>query len=274
MQTSKDLKFLIATKGRAGKCKLLTWLNDSECAKETTLFVEEHELDNYYFHYPNFNFVFIRERDKGLAYVRNMIWSYAIAHDINYFWMPDDDITGFFDRVGNRMVKAENWIQRLRDTQRDFIDCKFHHAGLEYQQFAWSATKPFVIGSFVDAVVWFNMPLLKQIFPAEPPYREELKLKVDRDFCMQVIAYGGQTSRSTTFALSMPKEGSNTGGLKEIAYDITDLEYNMVCLLQKLWGEHVVEHITKSDGRRDAKIHWNKIKIPKPINNNMYDGLF
>lgn len=267
------MEIIIATKGRYRNNKFLTWL-DQNFGGHTTLFVEPAELDSYKFAFPNTKIENIFWNDRGLTYVRNIIYKYTIEHNIDYFWMPDDDITGFFKKVGNRVEKIE-WelvINRLMDMEKEFIKEGFAHAGLEYQQFAWSATKPYVLNSFVDAVVWFNMPILKQIIRTTQPYKYELKLKVDRDFCMQVLAAGGTTARSTELSLSMPKEGSNTGGLKEIAYDIDHLEESMVDKLIELWGTDKVTKITKDNGRIDAKIHWDRLRpIQTP---GLYEGLF
>lgn len=271
MQDSTPMIWIVATKGRAGKGKILQWLNDN-LPIDTILFVEPQEYELYKSYYPNIRRYYImRENNRGLAYVRNEIYNFALQHEIKYFWMPDDDITGFFDKEGNRVKKNNDPIQALIKAQERFIKEGFYHAGLEYQQYAWSANREFTLNSFVDAVVWFNMDLLKTILPT-PPYREELKLKVDRDFCMQVLAKGGTTARYNELSLSMPKEGSNEGGLKEIAYDIPGFEESMVDKLREIWGFNIVEKITKPSGRIDAKIHWDRL-IPLKTN-QIYDGLF
>lgn len=272
MQSSKELIWIVATKGRAGKGKILGWMSDNaKDLGDIYFFVEPKEYNKYKLHYPNIQMIIIPKDDAGLAYVRNRIYEFVLHKGIEYFWMPDDDITGFYDKVGNRVKKNDNPIPKLMEIQEEFIQNGFFHAGLEYQQYAWSANRQYTLNSFCDAVVWFNMKLLKTILPM-PPYREELKLKVDRDFCMQVLAKGGVTARYNDLSLSMPKEGSNEGGLKEIAYDLPGHEESMVDKLKELWGSNIVEKITKPSGRIDAKIHWDRL-IPQP-KNELYDGLF
>lgn len=266
------MKILIATRQRAGKVKLLTWLNDYH-PQETTLFVEPNEVDTYKLYYQKCNIINIGLQDQGLSFVRNFIYQYAIDQSINYFWMFDDDIKNFYYRLEQKMIKEEQPWSLLQDIENDFRACKFYHAGLEYQQFAWSANQKFLLNSFCDNAVWFNMPLLLQILPT-PPYRKELKVKVDRDFCMQVIANGGTTARCTTFAFATPPDGSNSGGLKEIVYDKEGWESEAVDQLIKIWGPECVTKFTKDSGRVDAKIHWNKLNKPKPIAKDLYEGLF
>lgn len=266
------MEIIIATRGRYANNKFLSWLDKSH-GQNTTLFVEPQELGHYRFNFPNTRIVNILSDNQGLTYVRNFIYEYAIAYQ-DYFWMPDDDITGFFKKDGNRVHKMDQdevW-DKLEKIEKIFIEKGYAHAGLEYQQFAWSATKTFILNSFCDAVVWFNMPILKKIIKSDQPYKPELKLKVDRDFCMQVLASGGTTARYTELSLSMPKEGSNAGGLKDIAYDINGLEESMVDKLIEIWGNDKVTKIIKDNGRIDAKIHWDKLKpIEQP---GLYDGLF
>lgn len=263
------MNILIATRQRAGKVKLLSWLNDWH-ATDTILFVEPNEIESYKLHYPSVKIINIGESDRGLSFVRNFIYQYAINHNISFFWMFDDDIKEFYYRLEKKMIKETDPWPLLEGIEKDFKACKFFHAGLEYQQFAWSATQPHLLNSFCDNVVWFNMDLLKTILPV-PPYRMELKVKVDRDFCMQVIANGGTTARCTTLAFATPPDGSNSGGLKEIVYDKEGWEEEAVNQLIAIWGEHAVSKIVKANGRVDAKIHWNKLTIKKPT---LYEGLF
>lgn len=257
---------LIATRGRAGKVKLLTWFNESH-PEGVILFVEPQEEQIYRLQYQNLKIVPIGLRDQGLSYVRNFIYQYAIGNEIDYFWMHDDDIKDFFRREGNKMIKLDTPYPFLVEMENRFIHQGFYHAGLEYQQFAWSATAPFVLNSFCDNAVWFNMKLLKTILPT-PPYRKELKVKVDRDFCMQVIAGGGITARSTELAFATPADGSNTGGLKELVYDKPGWEEEAVDQLIKIWGVNVVTKFTKPTGRVDARINWKALNSSQQSINN------
>lgn len=267
------MNILIATRQRAGQVKLLTWLNENH-AQETTLFVEPQEVNTYKLYYPNCKIVSIGLQSQGLSFVRNFIYQYAIENNIDYYWMFDDDIKNFYYRVDKKMIKEDDPWLLLQDCENDFRACKFHHAGLEYQQFAWSASKKHLLNTFCDNAVWFNMPLLKDLLPSRNPYRMELKVKVDRDFCMQVVAAGGTTARCTTLAFATPPDGSNSGGLKEIVYDQPGWEEKAVDQLIAIWGSECVTKFTKDSGRVDAKIHWDRLRKPKVDSNALYGGLF
>lgn len=264
---------LIPTRGRAGASKLLSWLNDEERI-QTFLFVEPEDIENYKRHYPKLPLVNIRASNQGLSFVRNFTYSWATQQGYRFYWMFDDDVKNFFHRSGTKMIKIEweHCVDMLCQCENDFVEAGFFHAGMEYQQFAWSAgNKIFNRDSFCDNVVWFDMMRCLSILPT-PPYRRELKVKVDRDFCMQVIAKGGTTGRHTIFTFATPPDGSNAGGLKEIVYDKEGWEAEAVDQLISIWGEDKVSKIVKESGRVDAKIHWNKLKPIKTP--DLYDGLF
>jgi hypothetical protein len=124
---------------------------------------------------------------------------------------------------------------------------------LEYGQFAWSQTKPFVFNSFCDCCVFVDNT---KIFGLR--YRAYLEGKEDRDFAMQVVKSGNKTARTTLYAFNAPTNGSNAGGLKEIFYD-AGKELQCVERMIETWGNNICIPITKENGRQDVKIMWNEI---------------
>jgi hypothetical protein len=80
-----------------------------------------------------------------------------------------------------------------------------------------------------------------------------------KNYVKQVISEGEKTARSTEYAFSVPKNGSNAGGLKETYYDILGREEETVRRMVETWGPQVCTPITKPDGRRDVSINWKLI---------------
>ena len=249
----------IATCGRACKVNMLKYLPPS-----SILFVEPRERDEYALHYPDLHLVSIGLNNQGLAYVRNFILQYAIDHKFKHYWMLDDDIKGFYTRqLGANKVEKALMLPTLESAEQLFLKYNLWHGSLEYQQFAWSmGDKEIILNSFCDNAVWFDVEKCKIL---SGKYR--LKLKVDRDFCMQVIDCGGTTGRSTLHAFATPPDGSNDGGLKEMCYDVPGEEERNVDELIKLWPVGVVTKFVKDTGRIDAKINWKLLGSKQTIFN-------
>jgi hypothetical protein len=249
--TIYDTPILIPSKSRAGKSKLLTTLNNLHY--NAYIFVEPQELHTYQFTYPNLMIIDIMQTNQGITFVRNLIRRFAEEYEMPSYWMMDDDVQDFYFRKGQRMVRAD-MIPVLHAAETVFVEQGAWLAALEYQQLAWSATRPFIVDSFAEVCGWNNTKLTHGL-----RYRPEVEGKEDRDFAMQIIKQGGKTIRSTLHAFAAPKNGSNAGGLKEIFYDIQDREEACVDALVKLWPG-VVTKIRKEDGRVDARINWKDIK--------------
>lgn len=218
------------------------------------VFVEPQELHTYKFTYPNLEIVDIMQSNQGITFVRNLIRRFAEDYFPNgSYWMLDDDISDFYCRQGNKMVKMHA-LEILYGAESLFRQENAWLGALDYQQLAWSASHTFHSNSFCDVAVWHDTALTHGM-----RYRPEAEGKEDRDFAMQVVKAGGRTIRSTLHAFAAPKNGSNAGGLSEMFYAQAGREEECVDALVKLWPG-VVTKIRKEDGRVDAKINWRDIR--------------
>jgi len=254
-----ELNIFIATKGRYDNCKtvqLFKEYSNYNNLRNIFLVVEPRELALYKKNYPDQQYLILPEENKGLAFARNFIKRYSEIEKMPNYWVLDDDISYFYNREGKKLNRVK-FDEALIDSQRYFISNEVACGGLEYRQFAWSSKKRGIYNSFCDCVVFIDNNLTYGLY-----YNEKLKLKIDRDYCIKVISSGQKTCRDTMNAFSVPPNGSNKGGLKEIAYDKKNVELNACKIMVEIWGENICQHIEKKDGRNDLKIHW------KNINNN------
>lgn len=242
----------IASKGRAKESRLIEQINEYNL--DYKFFVEPQEYLDYLEIIPEKNLIDIKDTDRGIAFVRQFMLCYAIKNKIDRYWLLDDDITNFFYREKTKMIKSS--ILVLGEVEKQFIDDDYGIYALEYQQFAWSAKKDRVENSYMDTCVNVNA---KKAQEKNINYRP-LAFKSDRDFGMQYIYHGYKIARSTLYAFSCPKNGSNKGGLfDEYNYKDGIKEKEAVYQLLEYWGSNVVKPIVKPDGRNDAKIYWKKI---------------
>jgi hypothetical protein len=186
--------------------------------------------------------------DQGFGYARAQTLALAREDDAEWFWMLDDDITGFYacPDVKARKVTA---TMALSGAEELLETLPWGQAALEYQQYAWRAAKPYARRSYCDVCV-----AIRTDTPAT--FRPEAGVKLDRDFTMQVLAAGQDTVRVTAFAFAAPTMGSNAGGLQ--AEYLAGREQADAAALAALWPEHA-EVVTKPNGRVDARINWKAI---------------
>ena len=246
----ESINIFINTKGRYDNCKTADLIGNYN---KLFLIVEPKEYDRYKYNYKGFNIIQLPLNDMGLAYARAFTKQTSIDMGIKNYWVLDDDISYFYKRNGTKLVR-QNWGECLIDAKNFFNENDIACGGLEYRQYAWSASKRLIENSFCDSAVYINNELTKGIF-----YNLDLKLKIDRDFCIKVIRSGQKTGRDTINSFSVPPNGSNSGGLKEIAYDVEDLQLNMCKKMVDIWGGDICAHIVKPDGRNDLKINWKNI---------------
>lgn len=199
------------------------------------------------------NLIRLPLNDQGLVFSRNFTINYARDNRLDWFWMIDDDITNFYKTINGKnaavtasvaLTKAESLFKGRNDIAQ---------SGLEYQQFSWSQKKPYSFNSYCDVCVCINVKKTKKV-----NYRENVTLKLDRDFTLQCLALGYKTMRATHVAFSCPKNGSNQGGLYN-EYR-SGLESKSVKEMCKLWGSDICKPIIKPDGRHDVKINWRYFK--------------
>ena len=229
----------------------------SEAGIDFDLFVETQDYSAYdreFGHRPGVHINILREDNRGLAYARQSILSYARTRKVGWFWMLDDDIDGFYLAEHGKTGKTDARAA-LEGAQRIFAEMPgVAQAGLEYQQFAWSANRAFVLNSYCDVAVCLHSERVGLV-----NFRPETDLKCDRDFTLQILAQGYRVVKVQRYAFSAPKNGSNQGGLKQ-AYDESGRELASSLAMVELWPG-VCEYREKPDGRPDVKINWRAFEV-------------
>jgi len=237
----------VPSKGRP-ESKLLHWL--SEEGLPHCIVVEPQDFEAYKKFYLEGNLKVLHENDKGMAYVRNAILNTARATGLYSFWMLDDDINAFGKGTPEGYVYS---MVRPALEAADILLEGFAQGALEYSQFAWSAQPgDHSDGGYCDVCVRIEPARVKGL-----AYREEVNLKEDRDFTLQVLASGERTRRISHIGFSCPENGSNKGGL----YDEykAGREEAAAEALARLWP-HCVTVRQKKNGRIDAKIDWRSVR--------------
>ncbi len=254
-QSEKLWPIFVPSKGRpqSSTLKLLR-----EHGIEHNVVVEPQELENYKLNElgpPISFYLALPENDRGIAYVRNMIKRTAGGAGMKWYWMLDDDITRFYLAIGGKN-SASNPLTVLLEAQRIFSSLPLVGQGaLEYQQFSWSAKKDFAIG-YCDVAVAINADRTLGI-----EYRQEMDLKEDRDFTLQILANGMLTVRASKCGFSAPKNGSNKGGLYE-EYQKDGREEQASRRMEAAWPG-ICKYQPKKDGRPDVKINWSVFRPKK-----------
>jgi hypothetical protein len=222
-----------------------------------TMVVEPHESRDYRMAHPGTEVLTLPESDQGLGYVRQWIKDHATARGHSWFWMLDDDISGYYMIRDGKSIKTHP-VDVLLAAQQQIDRPLVAHGAMEYQQFAWSAKKAYTLNSYCDVAVAIHAGMTRGI-----RFRPETNLKVDRDFTLQVLASGMLVVRSTLTAFSAPANGSNAGGLAD-EYAIRGRERQDVETMMKLWP-NIVSMQIKKNGRTDAKINWRYFKAQAPV---------
>lgn len=217
--------------------------------KAWRLLVEPQDAEAYAAKWGDEHVEVLPEDDQGLTYSRNRVLELAREAGWPWVWQLDDDVTQLYLKgEGTKLVKTDAKTALLRAQRVIGRVPNVGQAGLEYQQFAWRATKPCVLNSYCDVVVAINTENTRTC-----RYRE-IPLKEDRDFTLQVLSTGRRTCRVQTVSFGAPQNGSNKGGLQPV-YATDGREERSVKRMAKLWPG-VVERQVKPNGRVDCKIHW------------------
>jgi len=232
----------VPSKGRpnASTIRLL-----KESSLQFTVVVEPQDAERY----ADAPTAVLEENNKGIAYVRSWIKQNAGK---GWYWMLDDDITSFYKTANGKSIRVDA-ATALLGSQKYFMgDESVAQASLEYQQFAWSSKKPVKYNGYCDVAVCIHAGRTRFC-----GYREEVALKEDRDFTLQVLSCGYRTARVCAFSFAAPKNGSNAGGLQD-EYAKVGNEASASLRMCQLWPG-ICSPLTKPDGRKDVKINWRAI---------------
>lgn len=241
----KPWPIYVPTKGRAQSSKLLAMVAE-RLDLDVTVVVEPQEAAAYQAAFPFLSFAVLGANDRGITYSRSTILELARARGQSWLWMIDDDVGRFYRVVERKCVPAD--IAEVLLAAQEHVSPNVGQLALEYQQFAWSASKPAKLNSYCDVCVAVRTE-------GAPAYRDNTK--EDRDFTMQVIASGRDVVRVCNLAFGAPANGSNKGGLH--ADYAAGKEPKWAANLAAQWP-WCCEVQTKPSGRVDAKIHWKRVR--------------
>lgn len=249
------------SKGRASEKLAKTLVLFSNASRELRdrfrVLIEPQDSPAYRAAFPKLNFEILPKDNPGLPKARQ--YALDLFRRLGTpFWMLDDDVSGFGRSLGSSIHKitpdeAFTAADKLLVMCQNLIEPKLGvlgQAALEYEQFAWSSMKDVKWRGYCDVAVWLNAPAIAD----HCAYRDEMALKEDRDFTLQVLAMGMETARLSRLSFKAPKNGSNEGGLKPM-YGSSGREELAVDRMIAAWPG-VVSKQLKTDGRIDCKIDW------------------
>jgi hypothetical protein len=242
-------RIFIPTKNRVKNCSFVQMLVANNL--QATLVVEPQDYEQYKNAYPSMSFFVLPADNRGITFSRNCIKQYTEDNNIHKYWTIDDDITQFYVREGNKMIKAG--VDVLEKAEAQFESVGAAIGALDYQQIAWSASKDLTINTYCEVAVRIDNTLCFGM-----RYDATVEGKEDRDFVMQIIKAKKIAARSTLYAFACPSIGSNEGGNKENLVNLKKVDACCDALIAK-WGEDICQKQIKNSGRPDVKIHWNRI---------------
>lgn len=122
---------------------------------------------------------------------------------------------------------------------------------LSYYQYAWAAEKSTTLNTTCEVVTAVNAAKAKWF-----SYRQEVAMKEDRDFAMQIVSSGNRTVRASRCWFQTEALGAKAGGLQS-DYRAKKDEIAAKRMAQ-LWPQ-AVKLIRKENGMLDIKINWRAL---------------
>lgn len=240
--TIEEIKIFIPTKGRADKQKTYKILTDLNL--EPVLVIEPQEEKQY----EKYTHILLPKNNQGIAYSRNYILDYSRRNNFDYVVMIDDDVNGFYikDSSGKLVKDNKGFLTALNK----FLSYK-GYCGLEYHQFAWCQDCEFTYNRSVEVCLMIYVPDIPENI------RFDSESKEDKDFAIQIIKSGRRTMKMNNISFSVPKIGTNTGGLNDWYKSQGDKKASEYML--RKWGENIIT-LKDKGGRIDAMVNWKNIK--------------
>ena len=189
-----------------GRPKTQTYKLFQSAGIEVLHFIEPSEIELY--DVPGTK-VDIGENDRGIAYVRNFMLSYAKRNGHIHVIVCDDDVTSFGKYIDGKKIKtdASIWLEIFEQVR----DLPYELVGINYLQFAWRKQKDLSINTaFAEVCVLMNTSKIHW------EYQPDVETKEDRDFCMLGITLGAGVLKFNHFWFSCPSVGTNRGGLQNL----------------------------------------------------------
>lgn len=227
----------VASKGRAHRAKVPAELN-------ATIVVEPQDFCAYKAAFPSNKVVSLPKNNMGLAYVRNWIKN----QNDSWYWMIDDDVLEYGVVTKGRCRKT-NPCDVLIGVQQ--LACSIDGcvvAGMSYRQRAWSAQRPYEMFKSCDVVTAIHARKTRHI-----EYRLEYRVKVDREFFLQVCQAGGCMVRSNSHYFNTHNLCEYQGGLYDVYKSGQDKQ---ACINLASMYPRSVRVVLRKDGRYDAQVDY------------------
>jgi len=202
--------------------------------------------------------VVLDEDDRGLTVARNRVFDYSESKGVRAYWLIDDDVNHVYTSPGDGKCHPAEIGDVLTSCERvlEQLGLPLGQAAMEYQQFAWSAKRPYTLNTYCDVAVVIYAENLRSVGAR---WDEDLKyFKSDRDLTLQSITRGLSTIRLHQFAFSTPKNGSNDGGMAPM-YAVSGLEEAESLAMCEKWPGICTFNL-KKDGRPDVAINWRMFR--------------
>jgi hypothetical protein len=197
------------------------------------LLVESWDAPAYRKAYPHVGLLKMSERDRGIAYARNVALDWARRQGRSHCWVMDDDLTDFTVRHKRSDGK---WTRTPCDAAFALATAEAQLAdsppvALAGITAAWNRKRPERITYSENVACCIRYDLFRL---GDLRYRECLRLGEDTDMALQAITRNKGTCRLNDFDYQTPFWGTNTGGLQE-EYEDTDLKAEQVQKLVQYW---------------------------------------
>jgi hypothetical protein len=190
---------LVPSKGRATSSKLLQLLRKERVP--FTVFCEPPEVKHY--RAAGHQALAIGGVNRGVWYVRGWMHRYAQKQGIAWYWSIDDNVSAFYQRVGDQLVKKP--VQEvLIKMQEEYASDSVVLFGPENRRLAWSAQ-----GVGPDRKVYACFATRQD---ALVRYTPEVSLVEDVATTIQILQGGQHTILSYDYAYDKPSQGTTPGG--------------------------------------------------------------
>jgi len=248
ISTTVSWPILIPTKGRAGTSSTIELVR----GMDPTLFVEDGEWHAYHKAYPDLHIIEVGSVGApGISRARNAALAFAGRFTPGWYWMLDDDLTGFYrasEESWSWVVHKSTPVSVLSLAQaRVLADDTAALVGLGKQNYAWTTDKEVKPAANVIQAFAFHSARLRGV-----RFREELPYVEDAAFALECHLAGLTVLALPHLAYAAKRMGTVEGGCYDL-YRNGKREEGMVRLAE-LFSKYVKTF--RKDGVLDIRVNW------------------
>lgn len=218
---------------------------------QTHIVLNHDDEANY--HIPKDNKLIVPPHIKGIAGIRQFILKMARIHEYDWYWMIDDDITHFYQKIPNQcklkllslsqfLEIAEEQVKKCNDETVAQIGFKKGCFGLPHNPINYGTD---------NGDIYLQHPIrLKNI-----NYDTSLTVLEDTDFIFQMIENGLTNMKLNHLVFYAPKSGTLEGGLYD-EYQKNAKSQGIIEFSKKYPGYLTIS----SENENKYRINWKKFK--------------